>query len=101
MIINRSLATVWMSSGKTSNAPTSTKPDIFSKSKDWIARTGYDPVYGARPLKRLIQKDIENPLALKLLSGVFADGDRIGIDVKDDALEFKREGSLVSVGSTT
>jgi len=44
---------------------------------EWLAKTGYDPVYGARPLKRLIQKDIENPLALKLLQGDFADGDRI------------------------
>jgi ATP-dependent Clp protease ATP-binding subunit ClpB len=65
---------------------------------DWLAKTGYDPVYGARPLKRLIQKEIENPLALKLLQGDFADGDRIAIDAKGDKLEFKREGSLVTVG---
>lgn len=67
--------------------------------RDWLARTGYDPVYGARPLKRLIQKDIENPLALRILQGEFADGDRILVDSNGDALQFKREGSLVSVGS--
>lgn len=66
--------------------------------RDFLARTGYDPVYGARPLKRLIQKDIENPLALKLLKGEFADGDRIKIDSDGDALKFEREGSLVTVG---
>ena len=64
---------------------------------EWLAKTGYDPVYGARPLKRLIQKDIENPLALKLLQGDFADGDRISINSDGEKLEFKREGSLVSV----
>ncbi|HEY9715980.1 MAG TPA: hypothetical protein V6C69_00820, partial [Trichormus sp.] len=56
-------------------------------------------VYGARPLKRLIQRDIENPLALKLLQGDFSDGDRILVDANADGLTFKREGSLVSVGS--
>jgi ATP-dependent Clp protease ATP-binding subunit ClpB len=64
---------------------------------DWLARTGYDPVYGARPLKRLIQKDIENPLALKLLQGEFADGDQIKVDSDGEGLQFKKEGSLVTV----
>lgn len=59
--------------------------------QEWLARTGYDPVYGARPLKRLIQKEIENPLALKLLEGQFADGDRILIDGNGDGLVFKKE----------
>jgi len=62
--------------------------------RDWLARTGYDPVFGARPLKRLIQKDIENPLALKLLEGDFADGDRIAIDANDDHLTFKKQSPV-------
>jgi len=70
---------------------------LTDAASEWLAHTGYDPVYGARPLKRLIQKDIENPLALKLLQGDFADGDRILIDCHDDELNFKREGTLVSV----
>ncbi len=66
--------------------------------REWLARTGYDPVYGARPLKRLIQKEIENPLALKMLQGEFGDGDQIVIDSLNDELVFKRrekEPSLV------
>jgi ATP-dependent Clp protease ATP-binding subunit ClpB len=59
-------------------------------SKNWLARTGYDPLYGARPLKRLIQRDIENPLSLQLLEGQFADGDTIIVDVADDELIFKK-----------
>lgn len=65
--------------------------------RDWLARTGYDPVFGARPLKRLIQKDIENPLALKLLKGEFSDGDRITIDSSGDELVFKRQEALAVV----
>lgn len=53
--------------------------------REWLAKVGYDPMYGARPLKRLIQKEIENPLALKMLEGSFADGDTILIDAQPDA----------------
>ncbi len=59
--------------------------------REWLARTGYDPVYGARPLKRLIQKEIENPLALKMLQGEFGDGDQIIIDSQNDELIFNRK----------
>jgi ATP-dependent Clp protease ATP-binding subunit ClpB len=45
-----------------------------------LAGKGYDPVYGARPLKRAIQQDIQNPLAMKILSGEFKDGDTVKID---------------------
>ncbi len=70
---------------------------LTEEAKDWLAQTGYDPVYGARPLRRLIQKDIENPLSLKLLEGQFADGDIIEVDADDDKLVFKKVGALVSV----
>ncbi len=63
---------------------------------DWLSRTGYDPIYGARPLKRLIQKDIENPLALRMLKGDFMDGDRIQIDSDGDGLTFNKQPSLVA-----
>ena len=66
-------------------------------SRDWLARTGYDPVFGARPLKRLIQKDIENPLALKLLEGEFLDGDRITVDSDGEGLIFKKQAVLTPV----
>ncbi len=65
--------------------------------RDWLARTGYDPVFGARPLKRLIQKDIENPLATKLLEGEFLDGDRITVDSDGEGLSFKKQTVLSAV----
>ncbi|MBX9687761.1 MAG: ATP-dependent chaperone ClpB [Candidatus Obscuribacterales bacterium] len=62
---------------------------------DWLARAGYDPMYGARPLKRVIQREIENTLSLEMLEGKFNDGDRIKIDVEDDELVFSRVADLV------
>ena len=55
---------------------------------DRIARLGYDPVYGARPLKRAIQNWIENPLAQQVIKGDYAPGDVIGVDVADDKFRF-------------
>jgi ATP-dependent Clp protease ATP-binding subunit ClpB len=52
---------------------------------------GYDPVYGARPLKRAIQRLIENPLAQKLLKGEFMPGDTIVATVQDNAVVFARK----------
>ncbi|MCM8805678.1 MAG: ATP-dependent chaperone ClpB [Candidatus Omnitrophica bacterium] len=63
---------------------------LTDHAKSWLAEHGYDPNYGARPLKRLIQREIENPLALKLLSGEFKEHDTIEIDVKEDKLSFKK-----------
>jgi ATP-dependent Clp protease ATP-binding subunit ClpB len=67
------------------------------EARDFLARTGYDPVYGARPLKRLIQKDIENPLSLEMLKGVFTDGDTIRIDSNGESLTFSKLPTLVAV----
>ncbi|MFO0974538.1 MAG: ATP-dependent chaperone ClpB [Phycisphaerae bacterium] len=53
-----------------------------------LARDGYDPAYGARPLKRLIQQEIENPLARRLLAGEFGAGDTVQIDVSGDGYRF-------------
>jgi ATP-dependent Clp protease ATP-binding subunit ClpB len=55
----------------------------------WLAEHGYDPVYGARPLKRLMQKAIADPLALELLDGRFADGDSVRVVVAGDRLGFE------------
>ena len=61
-------------------------------SRQWLATTGYDPVFGARPLKRLIQREIENPLALQMLEGKFVDGDTIlvNVDTEEDCLDFEK-----------
>ena len=59
---------------------------------DKLAADGYDPVYGARPLKRLIQQYIENPLAKRILSGEFSDGDNVAVDVSGDSFGFQKTG---------
>jgi ATP-dependent Clp protease ATP-binding subunit ClpB len=61
---------------------------VNNDAKRHLATAGYDPAYGARPLKRLIQRDIENPLALRLLDGTFKEGDTIEVDVQDGNLVF-------------
>jgi len=64
---------------------------------DHIGQAGYDPVYGARPLKRAIQSQLENPLAQEILAGRFAPGDAVEVDVSDDRLEFRRgDGAAAS-----
>ncbi len=56
----------------------------------WLAEKGYDPVYGARPLRRVIQKELIDPIARKLLAGEFADGALIQVDAGGDALDIGR-----------
>jgi len=58
--------------------------DVAKGAKAWIADVGYDPTYGARPLKRAIQRYIENPLALKILEGTFKEGDKILVDMDEN-----------------
>jgi ATP-dependent Clp protease ATP-binding subunit ClpB len=53
---------------------------VTEEAKAWLARKGYDPVFGARPLKRLIQREISDPLALALLEGRYSDGDTVTVD---------------------
>jgi ATP-dependent Clp protease ATP-binding subunit ClpB len=55
-----------------------------------LAREGYDPAYGARPLKRTIQREIVQPLAMRLLQGEFHDGDKVVVDASDGALQFRK-----------
>ncbi len=67
--------------------------EITDAAKSYLARQGYDPAYGARPLKRLIQKEIQDQIALGLLKGEFRDGDTIGIDERNLSLQFSRVGA--------
>ena len=50
----------------------------------WLAKTGYDPDYGARPLRRVLQRNIEDPLALALLEGRYLEGSTVRVDVEGD-----------------
>jgi len=59
--------------------------ELTGAARKWLARTGYDPAFGARPLRRAIQKFIESPLSIKLLQGEFAAGDLIQVDVDEKA----------------
>ena len=61
---------------------------LTDAAKDRLAADGYDPVYGARPLKRLIQQMIENPLAKRIVTGDFAPGDTIEVDVSGEGYSF-------------
>jgi ATP-dependent Clp protease ATP-binding subunit ClpB len=63
--------------------------DLADQASTFLAQKGYDPVYGARPLKRVIQKHIENPLSLKILKGEILPGAKIRVDVSGDDLSFE------------
>ena len=68
--------------------------ELTPRAKEFLAKEGFDPVYGARPLKRAIQKFIQDPLALKVLAGEFADGDRVEADAASgDGLTFRKKGN--------
>lgn len=62
---------------------------LTDAARHYIASKGYDPAYGARPLKRVIQRELENPLALKLLDGTFREGDTVIVDAEDEGLVFR------------
>jgi ATP-dependent Clp protease ATP-binding subunit ClpB len=63
---------------------------LSEAARAYLADRGYDPIYGARPLKRLIQREIENELAKHLLDGTFRDGDALEVDVEDEGLGFRK-----------
>ena len=64
--------------------------EISPAASEWLADAGYDPEFGARPLKRAIQREVQDPLALKILSGAFREGDTIKIDLTEDHLSFTK-----------
>jgi ATP-dependent Clp protease ATP-binding subunit ClpB len=70
--------------------------DITDRAKALLADKGYDPVYGARPLKRTIQRLIQDPLAVKILEGEFKEGDQIKVDSDGDSLQFSHGGSAAT-----
>jgi ATP-dependent Clp protease ATP-binding subunit ClpB len=64
---------------------------LDDKARDTLGEAGFDPVYGARPLKRAIQQQVENPLAQRILRGEFGPGDRIRVTARDGRLEFQKK----------
>src|SRR5581483_7166046 len=71
--------------------------ELTGAAKQALAEAGWDPAYGARPLKRAIQRLLENPLALRLLEGDFTDGDTVKVDAGDGELVFTRTDVTVAV----
>jgi ATP-dependent Clp protease ATP-binding subunit ClpB len=65
--------------------------ELTDKAKKFLAKEGYDPAYGARPLKRVIQQQILNPLSVAILDGEFGEGDKIVADVDKDHLAFRKK----------
>ena len=65
------------------------EPD--AKARDWLAARGYDPAYGARPLKRTIQNLVQNPMARSMLAGDIVDGDTVVIDKGAEGIVFKKK----------
>jgi ATP-dependent Clp protease ATP-binding subunit ClpB len=70
---------------------------LTDEAREHIARVGYDPDFGARPLKRVIQREIADPIALRLLQGDFREGDTITVGASPDGLVFTT-GESVPVG---
>jgi ATP-dependent Clp protease ATP-binding subunit ClpB len=71
--------------------------DLSDAALDRLGEAGFDPVYGARPLKRAIQNQLENPLAQEILAGRFGPGDQIRVDVDQDRLVFTSRANRASV----
>jgi ATP-dependent Clp protease ATP-binding subunit ClpA len=65
--------------------------DVDAAAKKLLAKEGYDPQFGARPLKRAVQEQLLNPLSMKLLEGEFKPGDRIKVSADGDELKFQRK----------
>ena len=71
--------------------------ELTDAAKEVLAEAGWDPTYGARPLKRALQRLVENPLAARLLAGEFAEGDVIRVDAEGGELVFERAGVAATV----
>ena len=69
---------------RTVEASSKIEIDLSDDAKNWLAEKGFDPVFGARPLKRLIQKEVTNKLAEELLSGWISEGSVVEIDLAPD-----------------
>jgi ATP-dependent Clp protease ATP-binding subunit ClpB len=71
--------------------------DISDGAKELLAHEGYDPAFGARPLKRALQKLIIDPLAMRLLEGTFKPGDTVFVNARDGKVELELEPEPMSV----
>jgi ATP-dependent Clp protease ATP-binding subunit ClpC len=70
---------------------------LSEEARNWLADVGYDPNFGARPLRRALQKHVESPLSVRLLSGDFRRGDTILVDVGEEGITFKNQETIETV----
>ena len=63
--------------------------EVSKKAKDWLAKKGYDPNLGARPLKRVIQTELLNPLAMLIIEGKIYDGKKVKVDIEKNKIIIK------------
>jgi ATP-dependent Clp protease ATP-binding subunit ClpC len=66
---------------------------LSDTARRWLAKEGYDPAFGARPLRRAIQKYVESPLSVELLAGKFKNGAVVTVDVEDNKIVFRAESA--------
>jgi len=85
-----SIAKIQLQSLESRLATLDIKLDATPAALEQVAKAGFDPVYGARPLKRAIQQEIENPLAKEILSGAYGAGDTVRVDAKAGKVVFSR-----------
>jgi ATP-dependent Clp protease ATP-binding subunit ClpC len=69
---------------------------LTSAAKNWLSQIGFDPIYGARPLRRAVQRYVENHLSTKIISGEFEAGDMVFIDVDENGLTYAKNSAAVS-----
>ena len=79
----REIVRLQMKEIQTRLAESGLKVELTPAAQDWLANVGYDPAFGARPLRRALQKHVESPLSHRLLSGEFANGDVVIVDIDD------------------
>jgi len=73
------------------------KIELTDAARKWLAKQGYDKSFGARPLRRALQKYVESPLSVQMLRGDFAAGDTVMVDIKEDQIEFRKGGEPIPV----
>ena len=73
---------------------------VSDAARQLLAERGWDPVYGARPLKRTIQRLVQDPLAMALLEGRFAEGDRVEVDARDGEIVFQKEATVAATAAS-
>jgi ATP-dependent Clp protease ATP-binding subunit ClpB len=72
------------------------KLTLTDAAKQHLADAGYDPTFGARPLKRVIQRELQDPLAMALLQGEFLEGSAINVDYREDSIVFEQANNPVT-----